>query len=440
MRFFTRIVTIMCLFFYAAPLVAQEGNTGVIAAEEDQAADQQIARRLSDIFGAMEGTDNVQLSVNSGIVTISGQVPDTDLAEQLAAVAGRIEGVVSVNESLDIATSVVERVGEVENRLMARFNQAVLYLPLLLVAGLCFGVIWMIGRWLSGRKGLVSRFAPNPFIANLIQQAIYLAFIAMGLVLALDILGATGVISTVLGAAGIVGLAVGFAVKDSVENYIASIMLSLRQPFGPNDLVDIDGREGHVLLLSSRATVLLDRDGNHVRIPNAQVFKAIITNFTRNPERRFTFDFGVDAAASLSQVQQIGLGALHALPFVLKEPEPKVLVKDLGDSSVLVQFDGWVDQKVTDFNSARSEAVRLTKKAIEAAGIALPEPAYIINISQDGAPIGPRQPKDAAPAPEEADEIADVTPEKDVVQKVEAERAAEAETDLLRADKITLGG
>ena len=79
---------------------------------------------------------------------------------------------------------------------------------------------------------------------------VLLVFFVAGLVLALDIAGATALLGTILGAAGIVGLAVGFAVRDTIENYVASLMLSLRQPFRANDLVKIDEFEGRVIRLT----------------------------------------------------------------------------------------------------------------------------------------------------------------------------------------------
>ena len=75
---------------------------------------------------------------------------------------------------------------------------------------------------------------------------------------------------------------------------MASIMLSERQPFQPNDFVQIDGHRGNVVRLTSRATILLSPGGNHVRIPNATVFKSRTVNFTRNSERRFEFELSVD--------------------------------------------------------------------------------------------------------------------------------------------------
>src|SRR3546814_11904518 len=85
-------------------------------------------------------------------------------------------------------------------------------------------------------------------------------------------------------------ISIGFAIRDTVDNYVASLMLSLRQPFRANDHVVIEGHEGRVVRLTSRATILMTLEGNHLRIPNSTVFKAVILNYPRNPERRFDFE------------------------------------------------------------------------------------------------------------------------------------------------------
>ena len=95
----------------------------------------------------------------------------------------------------------------------------------------------------------------------------------LGLVAALQILEATALLGAVLGGAGVIGIALGFAVRDTVDNYVSSLMLSLRQPFRANDHVVIEGHEGRVIRLTSRATILMTLDGNHLRIPNSTVFK-----------------------------------------------------------------------------------------------------------------------------------------------------------------------
>ena len=159
--------------------------------------------------------------------------------------------------------------------------------------------------------------------------------------------------------------------RDTVENFIASIMLSMRQPFRPKDLVEIEGDTGHVIRLTSRATILLSLDGNHIRIPNSTVFKSRIVNFTRNDERRFTFVLGVAGDADIAEAQRIILDALHELPFVLQTPGPGVWVNELGDSTISITGAGWIKQHETSISMAKGEAIRIAKARLETAGIAL---------------------------------------------------------------------
>ena len=100
----------------------------------------------------------------------------------------------------------------------------------------------LIMGWLARRKQPWDRLSPNAFIADIYRQIVRLVFVIGGLVIALDIVGATALLSGILGAAGIVGLAIGFAVRDTVENFIASVLLSMRQPFRPNDTIEIVAR------------------------------------------------------------------------------------------------------------------------------------------------------------------------------------------------------
>ena len=179
-----------------------------------------------------------------------------------------------------------------------------------------------------------------------------------------------------LGGAGVIGIAVGFAVKDTIENYIASLMLSIRQPFRARDQVVINGQEGIVVRLTSRATILMTLDGNQLRIPNAEVFKGTILNYTKNPERRFTFELGVDANDDPLAAIKVGLDAIDTLAFVLEEPKAIAVITNVGDSNIVLEFQVWVDQSETDFAKARSIAIRETKHALENEGFSLPEPIY----------------------------------------------------------------
>ena len=106
-----------------------------------------------------------------------------------------------------------------------------------MIGAIIFAGVVIIGFAIARMRQPWNRIAPNAFIAELYRQLVRLMFIVGALVIALDVMNATALLSTILGAAGIIGLALGFAVRDTVENFIASIMLSIHQPFRPNDTV-----------------------------------------------------------------------------------------------------------------------------------------------------------------------------------------------------------
>lgn len=144
----------------------------------------------------------------------------------------------------------------------------------------------------------------------------------------------------------------------------------------------INDHEGIVVRLTSRATILMTLDGNHLRLPNSEVFKGTILNYSKNPERRFTFELGVDANNDPLAAIKVGLDAIDGLEFVLKEPKATAVIKEVGDSNILLGFQVWVNQTTTDFSKARSVAIRETKHALENNGFNLPEPIYMMNFDQ----------------------------------------------------------
>ena len=357
----------------ALPAQATDQPSGTITVGDSAEQDAAIANRIREILGELNGYEDVTVLVNAGIVTLRGTALDGPAVDRLNELAGRVEGVVTIQNEVIQTTDVVRRLDPALNRLKARTEQLVNYLPLAGVAVSVFALIVLAGFAIARMKRPWNRLAPNAFIADIYRQIIRLAFMVGGLVVALDILGATALLSTILGAAGIIGLAIGFAVRDTVENFIASVMLSIRQPFRPNDTVEIEGDMGKVIRLTSRATILLSFDGNHIRIPNATVFKSRIVNYSRNDERRFVIDLGVAYDTDLSVAQDLALQTVTSLPFVISEPAPAVWIEELGDSAVIIKVAGWIQQHETSYLKARREAWRLCMTAFDHAGIVMPE-------------------------------------------------------------------
>lgn len=388
-----RVLLILLTLCLALPAAAQQPQ-GEISVQNTQANDAQMENRLREILAQLDGYSDVTVTVRDGIVTLQGTALDSAQVTALTELVGRVEGVVAIENNVAETTDVVERLNPAVERIRDRIVQLAALAPLLLVAFTAGILVFLLGLFIARAKQPWNRLAPNRFIADIYRQIIRLLFAVAGVVLALDLLGATALLGTFLGAAGIVGLAIGFAVRDTVENFIASIMLSMRQPFRPKDLVEIEGDMGHVIRLTSRATILLSLDGNHIRIPNATVFKSRIVNFTRNDQRRFTFDLGVAGDADIAVAQDIILGALQELPFLLHSPGPAVWVNELGDSTISITGAGWIEQHETSITMAKGEAIRIAKARLEAAGIALPEPSF--RLITDGAPA-PRPQAPSAP-------------------------------------------
>lgn len=342
--------------------------------------DKKIQKRLEKIFSELENLQNIKITVSNGIVTLRGDISSSSTKSKALQLSQQVEGVVEVENELKVTHNLKTRLEDTWKKFSGTANELIASLPLVLLAILVFALSWMLGGWISERRSLFRKIASNPFIANLLGQATHLSFILLGLVIALSLLDLTAILGTLLGAAGIVGLAVGFAVRDTVENYLASILLSLRNPFEVKDLVNIDGNEGHVVRLTTRATILISQDGNHIRIPNSTVFKAVIINFTRNVERRFQFDVGIDAEQNLLEVQALALQTLGSVNGVLSDPKPLITIEELGDSSIKLRIYAWINQTNFSFLKVRSEAIRQIKQAFDQANIVMPEPIYQVRI------------------------------------------------------------
>lgn len=436
-RPFALLLAMLLAAVLSGPIAAQTVGSqpdGEIAVESDLAQDAAMADRIRDILRQLDGYRDVGVSVADGIVTLRGTALEATRIEALNNLVARVQGVVAIENQVVETTDVVERLNPAIDRMRVRLEQVIAFSPLILVA-LSAGVMMVaFGLWLAKRRWPWERIAPNAFIADIYRQIVRLAFVVMGIVLALDLLNATALLGTILGAAGIVGLAIGFAVRDTVENFISSIMLSIRQPFRPKDLVEIEGDMGHVIRLTSRATILLSLDGNHIRIPNATVFKSKIINYTRNDERRFTFLVGVDPAADIAEVQRIILAALKELPFLLDTPGPGVWVEGLGASTIDITAAGWIKQHETGIGMAKGEAIRVVKARLEAAGVTLPEPTYRL--------LGAELPGGSQTATAEAKptpayvEVQDVGTDEVAALEgiIEAEREALPDDDLLRRE------
>ncbi|WP_213995186.1 mechanosensitive ion channel family protein [Arsukibacterium sp.] len=382
-QWLTLVVTVWCLCCSSA-LAQQAGSDQpdaeikVVNAPQDQA----IAARLSEIAGSIAGLEGVQISVNAGVITLQGEVANAQLKDEITVIASRLEGVVHVQNQLQEQLAVRSRLEPAAEKFREMLGTTVQMLPLLLLAVLAVVLFSLLGSWLARRNGLLRRLGLSELATNLGMRFVRLIITSIGILIALELLDATALVSAMLGVAGVIGIALGFAFRNIVENYLAGVLLSTRNPFAIGDFIQVDNMSGKVMRLTSRDTVLMTLDGNHLRIPNSQIITSPMTNFTRNPLRRFEFTVGVSVELDLVPVRQLAINTLQAMPGVLTDPRPRALVLELGDSAVSMRLMAWIDQRETDYLKARSEAIRLVKAAFDDAGIEMPEPIYRIHLSK----------------------------------------------------------
>ena len=196
----------------------------------------------------------------------------------------------------------------------------------------------------------------------------------IGLLIILDLFGFnTASILTVLGAAG---LAIGLAMKDSLSNIAAGIMLLILRPYKVGDYIDSGSVSGTIEQMGLFSTILKTPDGLFVSTPNSVVFGTPIKNYSRNPVRRSDITVGIAYADSLPVAIQAMKDIMAHEPMVLKDPAPEVLVSELADSSVQLTLRYWT--ATADYWPAYWTIKAQLKPAIEAAGLNIPFPQRVV--------------------------------------------------------------
>ncbi len=338
--------------------------------QSDAAAAPSLAVQIQNRISLVPGLEQVQVSEQGGVVRLEGSVIKADNRDIAATLAQDMDGVIAVQNRLRLSPSLQQRMDAALHDGLERSWRFVLFLPLLLVA---FGIVWaffFVGRWLAGRSWLrLAGSEQNPYLGNLMRRSVQGILSLIGVLIALDLLGASKLAGALMGSAGLMGLAVGFAFRDIVENYLAGILLSLRRPFAPRDFVRIDSYEGKVIALNARTTVLMTLEGTELQLPNALVFKAVMFNYSRNDKRRFDFILSIARGASIRDAQTLALQEIKQVPGVLQDPAPNWWVEKDTPAGTELKFLAWVDQTQHDYLKVRSECIRRIKISYAESGV-----------------------------------------------------------------------
>ena len=242
-------------------------------------------------------------------------------------------------------------------------------------------VIYVVGKWVAkkvanfARKLMEGRDA-DPTLINFLCNLAYAILLVAVILAALDTVGLP--VTSLLAVVGAAGLAIGLALKDSLGNFAAGVMLVMFRPFSKGDFVEVAGVAGKVDEVRIFSTILTTADNKQVIIPNGQVAADTITNYTAKDERRVDMVFGVGYDDDLKVARDVLTRVCSEHPKVLKEPALNIFVLNLGDSSVDFAVRPWA--KTEDYWAVWGDVMEQAKVELEAAGCNIPYPQTDVHL------------------------------------------------------------
>ncbi len=249
-------------------------------------------------------------------------------------------------------------------------------LPYIAIALLVFAVFYM-GARLTRRviRHFTERRRKHRNVGLVLGRLAEGALLLVGVLVALVIAVPSFQPAQLIQILGISSVAIGFAFRDILQNFLAGILLLLTEPFRLGDQIVVGSFEGTVEEIQTRATSIRTYDGRRVVIPNSDLFTQSVTVNTAFSVRRLQYDIGIGYGDDIGKAKEVILGALRRVHGVVRDPVPEALVVDLAGSSVNIRARWWIDPPLrTDVVSSMDEALHVIKEALVAEGIDLPFP------------------------------------------------------------------
>lgn len=252
----------------------------------------------------------------------------------------------------------------IERLISAERTIGVVYALIVLSVGI------LLSRFVSRGVGRLVARRSTPQTALIARRLASWAILAITVLWALDELGFD--LKVLLGAAGVLTVAIGFASQTSASNFISGLFLMGERPFVVGDVIKVGDITGEVISIDLISVKLRTFDNLAVRIPNETMIKSNVTTMTHYPIRRYDLQLGVAYKEDLAVVREVLLEVASRNPVCLDEPEPIIIFLGFGDSALQIQFSVWALRE--NFLTLRNTLSEEVKKALDARGIEIPFP------------------------------------------------------------------
>ncbi len=268
-------------------------------------------------------------------------------------------------------------VATASDKIQGMINSLIVLLPNIALAVIVFVVFFFIARWLKWVvKRLTRRHQQARNLGMVLGRLAQGTVILVGLFVALSIVIPTFKAGDLVQLLGISGVAIGFAFRDILQNFLAGILILLTEPFRINDQIAFKDFEGTVEDIQTRATTIRTYDGRRIVIPNSELFTNSVTVNTAFDARRIEYDVGIGYGDDLEKAKELMLEAIYSVDEVLKDPAADVLVMELAESSINIRARWWIKppRRLDDLRSQDKVLSAIKQKLYVENGIDLPYP------------------------------------------------------------------
>jgi small-conductance mechanosensitive channel len=251
-------------------------------------------------------------------------------------------------------------------------------LPNLGIAAVVLLLFWA-GSWAARRsvRGVLNRRGRED-LGSLLGGFARWGLLLLGFLVAATIVFPSISPANLLSTLGIGSVALGFAFKDILQNWLSGLLILYRQPFRRGDQIKSGEFEGTVEHIEARATLIRTYDGQRVVIPNSDIYTRAVTVRTAFPKRRSDYDVGIGYGDDVENACRVILRALEGVEGVEKDPAPEVIPWELDASTVNLKVRWWSDSKLSNVVHSRGRVVLAVKQALSEAGIDLPFPTRMV--------------------------------------------------------------
>jgi len=246
-------------------------------------------------------------------------------------------------------------------------------LPQFLLGLVVFALFWFAaGVVRRGVRRGMAKLAHDEGTARVVARLSRSLVIVFGFLVASSIAFPGFSFSALVTTLGLGSVAIGFAFKDIIENFLAGLILLVSRPFRIGDVVEMQGKRGTITTIETRTTQIRLFNGEYVIMPNALLMKDPIIVVSREPVRRYEVVFGADYQGDLAQLREFVLAAVSGKPGVVADPKAQVVFDKLNTEAVQVKALWWVDNRESDCMVFNSQVIENVQRALADQGLRPP--------------------------------------------------------------------